>query len=471
LTVKRSRAKGRKARAASSGKRGKAGPNATAEGEPALFRHSHSPRLEFWTGMAVALLLTIVNLWIEDSRFGAGLRGYTYGEVHRWLPQHDPEVTVVDTSGIPTERRSDGFEVSSREALLAIVQSLRRVGSAAIGIDIDLASLGNGDLHSDDARFLETLLSITNGTDGGRALPVFVGVERIHPDRAHGWFGDARFDPLAAHLIGKGGDYPTVVTWCKRDPQAQSLAGLSLALYTAAFGPIPREPERFNRFRRLNVEFESNDEHSAAILVDTSAIEQLEHECVRVADVNLPPPSPAICSDSIEKPDLARRLAGRVVILGGADDREARDKRVEIPGSSRSAPGVYLHACGVQTFRNGYLFEVTTLGTIALDLGVAAILFGSIALVRSLAVRRRRLAPRTSVPLAIMILPCLGLLFLGGPLAARYFRIMWDGAPFVAFAVVLHLILEVIVDARHAQAEGHGVVHTDEASTRFLRST
>jgi len=145
------------------------------------------------------------------------------------------------------------------------------------------------------------------------------------------------------------------------------------------------------------------------------------------------------------------------VILGAGDPEESKDKDFFIPGRAEPLPGVFLHACAVQTFSTGYLRTVTPLGMIVADLLLALFVFGGIEVVRSVltAGNRRPVAP-LAVFLALLLLSVV-IAITAGIVAVSKLRILWDGVVFVLIAAVAHLIWEVIQDSRLGHASRRSV--------------
>lgn len=409
---------------------------------------------EFVTGLLIAALLTGANVFVEHSRFGGDVRMFTYQQVHRWLPHRESDVVVVDLTQVPADEQRTS--VRSREHLLEAARALARCRVSAIGLDYDLSPPDPA-----DAAFLDGLMAIRDGTPGVPAVPVFVGVRTYPASPAGGWLGDKRYDVLAAQVQGNGLeaggerqiDAPTVYTSLRSADGRYEIDGLSAALTKAVRGSVPSAAARMSHFWTHNVEPYESAQLGTSILLDTSGLDVLVRDRVQIGTYGGVTPTPLQCGQTIESPANADRLRGRIALVGAADPKHPMDMTMRVPGANKAVPGVYLHAAGVETMRNGYLYLATTLGVIVIDLVIAAALLGAIAYVKLRALSRGR---RVRHPLTLTIvfgLICLAIAVYGGPIAALLFRIVWDGSAFVAAAILIHLLIDVVLhEQKHRRA-------------------
>jgi CHASE2 domain-containing sensor protein len=406
----------------------------------------------FLKGMLIAVILAACNVAIESTAFGERLSWFTYEEIHGWLPRSESSAVIVDITEIPLTTRDDGTQVTSREALLGVIQGLASSGSLAIGLDVDFSPSIDGALHPVDQEFLEQLLVLRRGGPNSPGVPVFVGVHRGRTQPSSLWLGDKKYEELAAHLLAKRSRVPSVPSWVIASGSDTPLWGLGSALASSVLGGMPEEPGGWHWLRRANVSHHSQEPglQPSEMLVDTSGIDLLVRNRLRIHVAN-----------EIEKhTDYAAQIEeikvrGKMAFIGAADLNEQKDNSFFIPGKPHPYPGVYLHACAAQTIQSGFLYGVTHFGMMLADLLLATFVFGGVAFVRLALMKKNRKQPGDLALFLSLLIVSLGLAVLGGVLAVISFRIMWNGLVFVALAAVLHLFIEVIHDIRHKEFSSH----------------
>ena len=407
----------------------------------------------FVKGMLVAVALTGVNLAIEHTAFGTRLGWYAYEEISGWLAPHESPVVIVDITDVPKTTRADGSQVTSREVLRELARGIAADGASAIGIDVDFAPDVGSPLHPEDARFFEDMIALLQGKAGTPPLAVAIGAHRSLADTRSARLGDARFESIAAHLLVQESRVPALPTWVVVEGASEPLWGLGPALVRARDGALPPEPRGWRWLRRANVHDHVEPEWLAtsAMLVDTNSIEGLAKDRIRIGSPGAATGETLarkIAAALENERSAGRSVRGKIVLIGAADPADRRDNAFFVPGSARAFPGVYMHACAVQTILHGYLYRVTPLGRLIADLALALFVFGGIAAARLACAWLGRAPPREMLVFLSLLVVSVALSLAGGLFGVARLRLVWDGFVYVGLAAVLHLFLEAWLHAR-----------------------
>lgn len=431
-------------------------------GDPGKGASRPSARTEilngFLLGMLLASLLATFSLWLESTGFGHRLGWFVYEEVHRRLEPTDVPVVVVDVTNIPVDAGEDGVPVTSRTALAVIVEATARSGAKAIGVDVDLSPEDTPGGDHRDVEFLDRMLAVRRGSVGVPGVPVFLGVHRAREAGPKDWLSQARYSDMAAHMLVTESRQPMVPTWVRAQGHDQPLWGMSSQLARVALGGVlPKERTGLRKLWRANVArtMEEGNLRVTDIFLDCSAIDRFFGERISLTRPPAGEPADRWFADQIAAPDVSSKLRGKLVLIGAGDPDDRRDGFF-VPARSRIYSGVYLHACGVFTILRGYLYEMTTAGRVLADLGLALLVFGAVAIIRLIWLRRRAKDPNSLWLLGTLLFLGALLAFTVGYLLVNNLRIVWDGFVYVALAAGLHFLIELYVHGRHQHAAAHG---------------
>ena len=188
---------------------------------------------------AVALLCTLLVDVVEHAEGLRYVRKVTWDWLATRLASEAGEVVVVDITSIARPSNALGRPVTDRGELRAVIELVRQAGPRAIGIDIDLAPEGRGPVDEHDPELLEWLAGLQD--DGGRPIPVRVGVHRTRMAASHEWLGDPDFDHLAATMVADTSDNRLMPEWAEwREGVRLAALGAATALLgdAAAMAPM-----------------------------------------------------------------------------------------------------------------------------------------------------------------------------------------------------------------------------------------
>ena len=147
-----------------------------------------------------------------------------------------------------------------------------------------------------------------------------------------------------------------------------------------------------------------------------------------------------------------KRITGKIVFIGAADPDAALDRSFTVPGLSRIAyPGVYLHACAANTLTTRPIWELTSLGHIAIDIVLSITLIGTVtglrlgSLARGSTSRIHRFIHSDYLPLSVsLVVAVVG--FIIGVLLINLTHIMWVDFVLVLFALSIHTGLDIRIE-------------------------
>lgn len=387
----------------------------------------------FHSGMFASIFLCAVMLAVESSRFGHWLSLSIYNGMYSRLERNAGDCVVLDIAELSDSPRTN------TDLLAQLVEAAARCRPSAIGLDIDLSPASDPqeaarDLPADRtllSRLLDIRDSLTN------PVPVFVGVYRSAPQPKKHWLLEDRYSPLASHIWIADDARGVIPAWIVQERYPDDVLwglGLSLALEHAKHRSRSKRLDGHGVWPRWFAIPEisptnSSDERWQGFLLDCSAIEDL----VRA---RIPATRPETVSD------VARRLEGKIILIGRADPERARENSFLVPGMSKPYPGTYLHACAAMTALDGFLFMPTEVGRVVLDLGFALVVFGGLLLIRLGGIRRGQGKPRVRRLHVTLTLVAITLAVFFGYVLVPRTRLLWDGFAYVAVALFLHLFLE-----------------------------
>ena len=373
-------------------------------------------------GVVSTLLLVCLTILLEHSSLGHRYEVMAYEVLHQQLAPLDRletlPVVVVDISKVPGGKDNP----TSSKTIGDIVASITAEHPRAIGIDIDFAPDGGAWRDDGDPDFFNRCIALKE-----EGTPVFLGVYKTIAEGPDRWLGVKRYAELAAAISVRGDNTLYVPHWLGAD--GQRLRMLSYQLAEAYFRPkpIPGPPRTIGWALRTEDELQSIDLPSGKVtytstLVNYSKLEELQREAVR-----------SISPQSVkEAGDL---FANRIVILGDASNDLASDKFF-VPGRERLVPGVFLHACTVNTLVREPLYEFKYPIRLAIDGLLALVILTIVAIVRKYKEKAEnfdwhKLHVRCCSVAAILVI-------IAGLLLVRGTPIIWLDFIIVAIAVFVH---------------------------------
>jgi CHASE2 domain-containing sensor protein len=421
--------------------------SASAAGSEPVRTHSflHHLIVEGLIGIAITLLLVVLNWGIEKTAFGEEMRDTIYDLLQlRLASQFNPNdlnVAVVDLSGIPMAGPASepDLQYTDRLKLKEVIENIANQHPKAIAIDLDFTPYPAQ--VKDDAAFLKFCLALENPKSnlGYLATPVHVGGYtslELGPSLA---LLDPNFAPLVAFAgvpTAEGGGSPKKMvetidiyyqdeasgaqkTWTVPSLSAAA-AGIELTELPKwrgwAFDRVPVAPKKSFRAREF--------------YVDYAPLDTLENQTVLWNDPSLNSTEPA--------------FAGKIVFVGrGKNSANNADQHI-IPGHRDAThAGVYMHACAAYTLMRGVLTKLSANGRLALDILTSLFVLIIVGAVRYHyrgserfgGIAHHRLE---GVVTALVLTIALGASFY----AVNVHRIMWDDSVFVAAGMLIHRKLE-----------------------------
>lgn len=384
-------------------------------------------------GLAVAAALFVGKLVFERSPSGKRAELETYTMLMNLLPRVDASsqpVVVVSIDHLPGgqyDAASDAHTPTSRADLLQLIRTLRSLGAAAVGIDVDVSPTRRGFVMADDDRFFDACLSLAS------SMPVSLAIARTIHGPADGWLGLPAYRSLAAAAYLPPGTH-------ERTPIEVTDPAVGAPLPTLGAKVADQWPATHEGLAALTSSVQRFDERD---VVDQGRRERLRIKEVLTNYAILPALKDATIR--ISRADDLRRfreqIEGHMVLLGAVD--QATDTFV-VPGSSEPVAGVYLHAATAYTLAIAPIWELSHTARIVLDL----VLTGG---VLALAIRTHvRVADHTRAhasEVRTLRLVCAAIVLAG--FALFFFaRLMWLDFLVVIVVLALHPVVERYVHAR-----------------------
>jgi CHASE2 domain-containing sensor protein len=427
--------------------------------------------------LLVVLLVTTGKLWFERTPDGEALQYLSYDRQQRLSAQkHDRRtelpVAVVDLSALsPVTAEAGQAPVTPREPVLKLLREIAGHGALGIGLDVDYSPENGSYVTGEDPRFFHHCQQLHDKQ--GHPVPVFLGVHRAQSLSRSQWLGSPEWAGLAAHVVAPREDHRKLAAWMQSKGE-ERICGLSARLAgvlgvpgtedcgpekPAEAAPQPAEashgtdphaeathaaaPDEAGGpggghaggghglwphwFAELLVEREAGEGLKAGeYLVDYSPLDQLLAERIPVtASGDLPP-------------DLdPERLRGKLVLVGYATPDRTTDM-TQLPGRRAEVPGIFAHACGVNTLVTHPLYELHHFVRLGLDLLLGAVLIGIVFGVR---LYLERSGAEHSVAHRVELLTILALMigvWIGGSTLPERFGLIWTDYVLVVLALLLH---------------------------------
>jgi hypothetical protein len=336
-------------------------------------RDEHEPNkwAHFLTGAVTFAIVFFLCRFVDHSVTPPKLWAYT--QLHSAVSALDrtrtPQVTVIDINPIPGPPQKP----TSREHLLQILEALKPLKPATIGIDVDFSPNEENDLVTGDDTFFNLIRGYSKGDNKQSGIPVFLGVgRRAREENPSNWLGipdlpSAKNSDLAAGLPVLAETRLLIPRYMLPEkeetavaPQGhkestgskhEGLITLSYALareYARYTGkPLPAPNALTSHMVQNHSEAKVGGETLAATFVNYSKMEEIRREAILLTS---------------NKKDYAAileanksKIQGRVVILGDLND--ANDTFDGIPGHVGKHPGVLLHAASTYSLIQEPFYE------------------------------------------------------------------------------------------------------------------
>ena len=254
-------------------------------------------------------------------------------------------------------------EVTPRETLENLILLIASLHPHAIGVDVDFSPDQSGWITQQDPEFFKFCLHVSNevqATDLTSAeqqqlqrlglhelarTPVFLGVKRTVGRASKFWLANAQFSDLAASIHIDPADTMRMQQEIASGESDKPLKTMSFALAQAS---KLQEHEGNSTLHWLDEHIRENvsENHLAeefranSFLVDYTGLRNIrEHESYPIPDEKQ--------MEALEQFFRAKSvIEGKIVLIG--DGTGAKDK-YSVPGQKEAVPGIYLHACAVDT--------------------------------------------------------------------------------------------------------------------------
>ncbi len=265
---------------------------------------------------------------------------------HYWSVKSDKDLRLPVIVDISETIPSLPGHPTDIEALKSLINALRELSPAAIGIDIDF-SPDRGLIRPTDWNTFSQWSRLTR-PDDSRPLPVKLGVFRRLYDVPKNWLGRSEFRSLAAGMAVPEDHQNNYYYVQARENENERLLQLAAALYEASDG---KRPPSGGVLPKLLTETAANHRYGVYV-VDYSYLQEInDHQVIRYVN-----------------PQLLRayqdQIRDNVVFVG--DVGRGEDK-FALAHTTEQISGVLIHACSLMTLRNGPLRYIDSRRSIALD--------------------------------------------------------------------------------------------------------
>jgi CHASE2 domain-containing sensor protein len=380
-------------------------------------------------------ILVLAAIGVEHTRVGNALLLAAYEWQQGSFHSGGESIKIVDISliqSVCSKATGSTRTVTPRDTLLEVLQAVADDDPAAIAIDINFSPDDNGEYMSpEDPAFLEACARLTSHPKN-KHIPVFVGVNTEPKRRSAKLLQDARVAPLAA-CIGIKDDTRTL-------PLVVEEEGFTTKSLCARLADVKKSGVSDGTSRRwpswLAVsQFEDveGDARAEVFLVDYSSLDALEKR-----DVTLPSINPVVIRDAYR--GRSSFFRDKLVLVGIAQLGVATDTfNVLTRIGKPPVPGIYIHACGVNTLLTGRLAELTPIGRALVDALMSLTALAPVALIRWL-FRHRNVAERRLKWLSYLIMA--GAVYVAAGWVCYYMRLLWVDYYVVIITLVAHPFIE-----------------------------
>lgn len=323
---------------------------------------------------AIAVILVLTREYVEHRPLGRQLKAVEYAVLHQalvadasasreWNDDDSRLPLVVDISPL----RNDRTQPTDRKKLEELVDTLRNMHAAAIGVDVDFSPDDAGNfVTTGDPSLLNKWKEYGN---------VRVGVFRRQGDIARRWLGHADFQSLAAGMLLPQSDPAFAYQFISADPpssiaepnaQTTDLLQMPAALFEIVNPGSRQRLVQDPLLRRSDVDKRIM---LAEFPVDYSFLSRIR-------------PIPYLEPRDLEL--SRRRIARRVVLVGDMKDTE--DSRCT-QARSEVVSGVMIHASALATLNRGILRQISGSARLTYNVALCAGALLVIWMVRGVAVR------------------------------------------------------------------------------------
>ncbi len=366
--------------------------------------------------------LVLVSWAFERTPAGNALMRAAYEREQGRLGSKPQQIAVVDISSLTPVPDASGKLVTPRQKLTELLNALAVDEPAAIGVDVNFCPEEDGQfVSSQDPQFFETCAKLESPKH--QKIPVFVGFSADEDRNPSPLIDNKQFGRLAATIF-LCEDTRRLPLWIEYGPTAAPSLCSALAAQVAS----PQGPTWWPEWL-AEAEFGPTCEKgpAAEFLADYSALDALETH-----DYTVHSSDPATIRNLGKEEHFFR---GKVVLLGDTKLNKALDTFIVLTRVGQGpVPGVYIHACGVNTLLTGRIHELTHVGRAVIDIGLSLL---ALALVTAIRMRHREEAATERIKVMVAYLFVLILIASVGVIAS-YLRLLWIDFYIVLIVLVAH---------------------------------
>jgi hypothetical protein len=386
-----------------------------------------SIKRDFAKVLLFTFALLAAKMLMERTVFGQHFEMMTYDVLQLRLlstrPTEDLPLVIVDINDLetaPPNGAGDAPRATPRRPLRELLNAIADQQPRAIGIDIDFSPDNNGYITAQDPEFFQFCLDLKARTH----IPLFLGIARSQALPPGVWLGSKDYAELATSITVPR-ENRKMLRWIQVSESAPRRPTISAALADAFQFSDYRIPRWLGwAVRRRSEKRLLGGMSVGEFLVDYSSVETLEKERLRTKD-------PRVIADQ------GWLLRDKVVIIGDATRGRASDTFV-IPGRQEPFPGIYAHACAVQTLINAPLYELTDTGRLIIDPALGLIAFSIVVLIRlHYRGNAEQVVSTWWLHHALNILMTGGVVIVGAALVHAT-RLMWNDFLLVGAVLLLH---------------------------------
>jgi hypothetical protein len=402
-------------------------------------RFAHGPRLraalgELGAGLGLFLLLLGAKVAFEHTVAGEAVQYAAYDWLQTRLSSVAQEIVIVDIRQVPVSTLQPGNRLATdADSIAAIVSALARHEPAAIFIDIDLSPFEDKPVTSGHLRLLDTCLVASQGTPKRPPVPTYVAVGRSQAARASvEWLGEARLSSLAVGAALPREHTRSAPAWLLAHTSQDTLwcvaPVLAQTIVDRAVRP-PAYPRWFaEQFKRKTF---ADGAQSLEFLIDFSPLQ---------------PAGTVVCSPRAEYSDtsMGRIVRGKVVLIGDANRDTPFERGFVPPASGASWPGIYVHACAINTLTRAPLFSLTSFGRLLCDFVFSVTVLVVLVMTQLRAGGQRHGGSRAALLHVLLTTAAAAAVLILGSGLVSLSRLMWDDFVLVMVCLVLHVYLEPV---------------------------
>jgi hypothetical protein len=402
---------------------------------PSAHRRAHL-RMEFGLALVLMFVFSGIKLYVEHTAFGEWLHAqanvWLQSQLHHnsvsspvavidisSLPRTNYEATVKDLKKGPTSTIDEPF--TSREALRDLLAKVAQRHPAAIGVDIDLSfepELTPGKaLHEATTNLLDAALQL-----GPR---VCLGIKRTEALPPQQWLLSEKYSGLAASLDRPVGPVYEMLSEYSFPTNATKLKSLARAM--AGEQDISALPRGWVKYIARGTTLEAPIEEIPTFrvkrfFVDYSALTELQAQTITFKQLS-----------------GITDLQNKYVLLGDTVASRGADTAI-VPGRGEPVPGVYVHACALNTLLQSPLWELRPVAGFVLGLLVSVASTTFIYRVCNKYAAKHRV---TATPLSVVLTVFSIAFYIGVSVCAvKFLHVLWLEVPAVCLVLVVHCLFD-----------------------------